>query len=64
MDVMTVLINVLAIIETGALIGGLVYLTRAIKEKKDTDARKSRFIQGGIFIAVYLALNVLRQFCF
>lgn len=64
MDFMTVLTYVLAIIETGALIGGLVFLTKAIKEKNDTSARKSRFVQGGIYIAVYLALNLLRNFYF
>ncbi|MBR4289948.1 MAG: hypothetical protein IKT52_04820 [Oscillospiraceae bacterium] len=64
MDFMTVLTYVLAIIETGALIGGLVFLTKAIKEKKDTSTRKSRFTQGGIYIFVYLVLNMIRLFYF
>lgn len=64
MDFMTVLTYVLAIIETGALIGGLVFVTKAIKEKKDTNARRARFAQGGTYLAVYLVLNVLRNFVF
>ena len=54
----------LAIIETGALIGGLVFLTKAIKEKKDSSTRKSRFLQGGIYIALYLIMNLLCNFYF
>lgn len=64
MDFLTVLEYVLAIVETGALIGGLVFVTKAIKEKKDSSARKSRFTQGGIYLAVYLVLNLLRNFYF
>ena len=64
MDFMTVLTYVLAVVETGALIGGLVFLTKAIKDKKDSSARRSRFIQGAIYLVVYFALNMLRQFYF
>ena len=64
MDFMTVLTYVLAIIETGALIGGLVFVTKAIKEKKDINARRAHFAQGGTYLAVYLVLNVLRNFVF
>ena len=64
MDFMTVLQYVLAIVETGALIGGLVFVTKAIKEKQDSSARKARFIQGGIYLIVYLALNLLRNYFF
>ena len=46
------------------LIGGLVFVTKAIKEKKDTNARRARFAQGGTYLAVYLVLNVLRNFVF
>lgn len=64
MDFLTVLQYILAIVETGALIGGLVFVTKAIKEKKNSDARRNRYIQGGIYLMVYIVLNFLRSFCF
>ena len=64
MDFLTTLQYVLAIVETGALIGGLVFVTKAIKEKKNSDARRARYIQGGIYLTVYVLLNFLRNFYF
>ena len=61
MDSMNILTEVVAVIETGALIGGMVFLTKAIKEKNDGDARRARFIQGAIYLAAYFALNMLRN---
>ena len=62
MNFMTVLTYVMAIVETGALIGGLVFVTKAIKEKKNSDARRSHYMQGGIYLVVYLVLNLIRNF--
>ena len=62
MDFMTVLTNILAVVETAALIGGLIYVTRAIREKNDVDVRKAMFIRGAIYFAVYFVLNIMRNF--
>ena len=61
MDSMSILAEVVAVIETGALIGGMVFLTKAIKEKKNGDARRTRFIQGAIYLAAFFALNLVRN---
>jgi len=60
MDFMTILSYVLAIIETGALLGALVFLTRAGKEPKGSAPRKQAFRNAAIFALVYFALNFLR----
>ena len=62
MDVLTVLMYVAAIVETAALLGALVFATRAMKEKKNADAQKSAMKKAGIFICIYLVLNVLRNY--
>jgi hypothetical protein len=64
MDYQTLLKYVLAIVETGALIGVLVFLTKAFKEKKDEKVRKGYYTKALPFLLVYLALNLLRNFCF
>ena len=64
MDFLTFLKYVLAIVETGALIGVLVFLTKAFKEKKDEKVRKSHYQKAIPFLLVYLVLNVLRNFYF
>ena len=64
MDFMTILTNVLAAVETAALIGALVFSAKGIREKKDASVRKSSLTQGGIFLLVYLVLNVVRLTCF
>ena len=61
MDFMTVLTYTLAVIETAALIGALVFATKAIKEKKNSNAKKERQRTSFIYVAVYLALNFLRN---
>lgn len=62
MDFMTLVSYVLAIIETAALIGALVFVTKGMKEKKNTAARKDYYTKAGLFVTVYLVLNVLRNF--
>ena len=45
MDFLTILSYVLAVVETGALIGALIYVTRALQEKKIQRTRKGK--KGG-----------------
>ena len=52
MDFMTILKYVEMIIETGALIGAMTFLSRAFKEKKNVSARKQLYVQGGVYSAV------------
>lgn len=61
MDFMTLVSYVLAIIETAALIAALVFVTKGMKEKKNATARKDYYIKAGLFVTVYLVLNVLRN---
>ena len=78
MDFLTILSYILAVVETGALIGTLIYVTRAMQEKKIQRTRKGKkgsksdeLIQkaikaylrnAGIFFAIYLILNYIRRF--
>ena len=61
MDFTTILPNVLAVVETAALIGALVFSAKGIREKKDATFRKSSMTQSGIFFFVYLVLNMIRR---
>lgn len=78
MDFLTVLSYVLAVVETAALIGALVFITRAMHENKVKQTRQGK--KGAkssdeidknvatykrnalIFFAVYLILNVFRNY--
>ena len=78
MDFLTLLSYFLAIVETAALIGTLVYVTRAMHENKIKRTRQGK--KGAksndeveknvavykrnalIFLLVYLVLNVFRNF--
>lgn len=67
MDIVTVLKNVCAVVETGALLLSLVFVTKALKEKKankgkTTPARKDYYRKAFVFIAIYLVLNMVRNF--
>ena len=64
MDFMTILKYVEMIIETGALIGAMTFLSRAFKEKKNVSARKQLYVQGGVYAAVYLVLTAIRYIYF
>ena len=61
MEFMTVIKYVVMIIETGALIGALTFLSRAFKERENGHARKSLGVQGAIYAAVFLILNLIRN---
>ena len=63
MDFQTILSYGLALIETGALLITLVYLTKAMKERKknkNSPAVKTYYTGAGIAVIVYLVLNVIR----
>ena len=76
MDFLTILSYVLAVVETGALIGTLIYVTRAMQEKKIQRTRKGKkggkseeLVQktvraylrnAGISFVIYLILNFIR----
>lgn len=77
MDFLTVLSYVLAVVETAALLGALIFATRAMHENKlkrrqgkkgakstdEIDKTVARYKRiAGIFLAVYLVLNVLRNY--
>lgn len=66
MDFLTLLTYILALVETGALVMALVYVTRAMKEKKasknkQSPARKEYYKKSLAFVFVYLILNVIRN---
>ena len=67
MDILTVLTYICAVVETGALLLSLVFVTKAVKEKKankgkSTPARKDYYKKAFAFIFVYLVLNMVRNF--
>lgn len=64
MDFLTVLKYILAIIETGALIGALVFSAKGMRERKNRGARKSLMMQAAVYFAVYIALNMVRLMYF
>ena len=64
MDFLTVLKYLLAIIETGALIGALVMSAKGFHEHKDKNARKSMLTKACIFFGVYIVLNMIRLMYF
>ena len=61
---MDFLMKLLVLVETCALVFGLIFATKAIKAKDDAIARKGHYRRAGIYILVYLALNALRLFLF
>jgi len=68
MDFLTVLSYVLAVIETAALLMALLFVTRAMKEKranqkskkKNIPVSKGNYIKAAVFALIYLVLNVIR----
>ena len=60
MDFLTILKNLLAAVETAALIGALVMSAKGFRERKNKDSRKSMLMQAMIYFIVYIALNVVR----
>ena len=60
MDLFTVLKYILAVVETGALIGALVFSAKGIRERQHKDVRKSLLTQAAVYFVVYVVLNILR----
>lgn len=78
MDFLTILSYLLAVVETGALIGALIYVTQALQEKKIQRTKKGK--KGGksneqiekavktysrnaaVFFVIYLVLNLIRRY--
>lgn len=61
---METLIKLLALVETCALVFGLIYATKGIKAKNDEIQRKGHYRRAGIYIGIYLMLNILRRLFF
>ncbi len=64
MDILTFLQYALAVLETAALIGALVYSAKAFKKKpsdRDEAMRKKYRTMAVICLGCYLALNLLRR---
>ena len=55
---------VLMIIESGALLGTLIYGTKGFKERQNMDTRRSLLIQGMIYFGVFLVLTTIRYLYF
>ena len=64
MDFLTFLKYLLAVVETGALIGAMVNSAKGMKERKNKDARKKLLTQAAAYFAVYIVLNMVRMMYF
>ena len=64
MDFLTALKYLLAVVETGALIGALVSSAKGMRELKNKDVRKKLLTQALIYFGVYVVLNALRMMYF
>jgi hypothetical protein len=78
MDFLTILSYVLAVVETGALIGTMIYITRIMQEKKLQRTKRGKkggksseltkkainvyYRNAGIFFGIYLVLNLIRRY--
>ena len=58
---MELFLKLLAIVETCGLVFGLFFAAKGIKEDP---SRKGYLRRAGIYIGIYLVLNVLRNFVF
>ena len=61
---METLVKILFIVETCALVFGLLFATKGIKAKNDDMARKAHYRRAAVYIGVYLLLGILRRFLF
>lgn len=64
MDFLTVLKYLLAVVETGALIGALVLSAKGMREHRNKDTRKTLLTQAAIYFIVYIVLNMVRLMYF
>ena len=62
MDFITVIGYVLAFVETAALLGALVFITRATKAGKNSPDKKKQVSKSVICLVAFLVLNVLRTY--
>ena len=61
MDWMKILYYAVAVIETAALLGALVFLTRAKKTDKNSPDKKKRMQKAVIVLVVFFVLTLLRN---
>lgn len=61
MNWMTILNYTVAVIETAALLGALVFLTRAKKTDKNSPEKRKQTQKSVIFLVVFFVLTVLRN---
>ena len=61
MDWMTFLNYAISAVETAALLGALIFLTRATKAGKNTPEKKNKVRLSVIFLVVFLVLTTLRR---
>lgn len=62
MDFITIIGYVMAFVETAALLGALVFITRAAKASKNSPEKKSQVTKSVICLLAFLVLNVLRTY--
>lgn len=61
MNFLEVLKFVLMIVETGALLGTLIFGTKGLRERKDRNLRNSLLTQALIYLVIFFVLSVLRN---
>jgi hypothetical protein len=61
MEWMKVLYYAVAVIETAALLGALIFLTRAKKTDKNSPEKKKQTQKAVIFLVVFFVLTLLRN---
>ena len=61
MEFQTMIIYVLSFAVIVTLISTLAFLTRAIKEKNNPAQKQVYFKKAGLYMVLYLLLNVLRN---
>ena len=61
MDWMTILNYAIAVVETGCLLGALIFITRASKAGKNSPEKKKQTQKAIIFIVFFLLLTAIRN---
>jgi len=61
MDWMTILTYGIALVETAALLGALIFITRASKSDKNSPEKKKQTQKAIIFIVFFLLLTTIRN---
>ena len=57
-------VHILEVVETAVLVAALFFMTGVIREKKHTPAHKALQKKAAVCIAVYLAMNIIRNYFF